>query len=119
VWATAEIDCCDAERLVHRHDEITSSVDASPRTNCFGNCLAKADAYIFNRVVLIDVQITESLDLQVESAVAGDQLEHVVKESDTCGDAVTALSFETDSYGDFCFGGMPFDDCASHACNAC
>ena len=65
------------------------------------------------------LQITESLDLQVESAVAGDQLEHVVKESDTCGDAVTALSFETDSYGDFCFGGMPFDECASHACNAC
>ena len=44
--------------------------------------LAQCDAYIFNRVVVIDVGIAHGLDVQVDQAVTGDLVQHVLEERD-------------------------------------
>ena len=44
--------------------------------------LAQGDAHVFHRVVAVDVQVACAVDVQVDQAVAGDLVEHVVKEAD-------------------------------------
>ena len=48
--------------------------------------LAEGDADVFDRVMLIDVQIALGLDRQIERRVLGQQREHVVEEADAGGD---------------------------------
>src|SRR5512145_2995329 len=44
--------------------------------------LAHDDADVFDRVVLIDVDVALSFNGQVEKSVLGQQLEHMIKEAD-------------------------------------
>jgi len=48
--------------------------------------LAEHDAGVLDRVVHVDVQIALGLDGEVEAAVAGEALQHVVVEADAGGD---------------------------------
>ena len=48
----------------------------------FSNRFAERDADVFDGVMLIDVEIAGGLDLQVEAAVPGDQVEHVIEKAD-------------------------------------
>ena len=47
-------------------------------------CLAERDTDILDRVVCINVQVTARIDLQVDQAMTGDLIQHVVKETDAC-----------------------------------
>ena len=52
----------------------------------FEHGFAERDAGVFDGVVLIDVEIAFGFDVQIESAVARDEIEHVVEEADAGGD---------------------------------
>ena len=56
--------------------------------------LAEHDAHVFDGVVLIHVEIAVGLQRQVEAAVLGEQLQHVVEEADAGRDVVPAAAFD-------------------------
>ena len=97
VRASAEIDGRDGERFVHRHDEVAGAVDAAARAERLRDGLAQRDAEIFDRVMLIDVEIAGGAHLEIERAVARHQLEHVIEKADAGTDVVAALAFDAEA----------------------
>ena len=78
----AEIDRRDRQRLVHRHHEIAGAIDAALVADRREHRFAERDADVFDGVMLIDVEIAGGLHLQIEPAVARDQIEHVIEKAD-------------------------------------
>jgi len=56
------------------------------------NRLTQADTNIFDRVVGIDFQIALALDNQIEKAVSGESIEHVVEKADPGLDTALATA---------------------------
>ena len=86
--ASAEVDGGDAESFVHRHEEVAGAQDAALVAECLVEGLAERDADIFDGVVLIDIEIAVALQFEVEAAVASEELEHVIEETDAGRDLV-------------------------------
>ena len=55
--------------------------------SAFAEQLAQHDADVFDGVVLVHVEIAFGVQLQVEAAMLGEQLQHVVEEADAGGDS--------------------------------
>src|SRR5207248_7436599 len=79
--AAAEIDRDYRERFIHRQHEIARSVNAFAIGESFGEQLAYDYAGVFNCVVLIDVEIAFGFEVEIETAVFCEELEHVVEEA--------------------------------------
>ena len=92
--AAAEIDRRDRQRLVHRHHEVAGAIDAALVADRRRDRLAERDADVLDGVVLIDVEIAGGLHLQVEPAVARDQVEHVIEKADAGVILEAALAVE-------------------------
>ena len=71
--------------------------------------LAEADADVFDRVVLIDVQIALGLHGQIDRRVLGQQRQHVVEEADAGGDLALARAVEIQLEADLGLGGLAID----------
>src|SRR6185436_995117 len=95
--------------------KIARAIDPAPVAERFRDRLAERDPQIFDRVMLIYVEIAGRLDLQIETAVPGEELEHVVEEPDSCRDLVAPSAFETDCQGDLRLGRLPIDYRAPHS----
>ena len=70
----------------------------SPRA-C-GEELAEYDADVFDGVVLVHVQIAIGVEGEVEAAMFGEELEHVIEEADAGGDLVAAAAFDPERAAD-------------------
>jgi len=79
----AEIDGDRAEGFVHRHQKISGSQDAFLRSERFIDHLAKRNADVLHRVVLIDIQIAFGRELKIEAAVMSEEFEHVIEEANS------------------------------------
>ena len=79
-----------------------------------GDRLAERDAEIFDGVMLIDVEVACRVDGQVERAVAREQLQHVIEETDAGADLVLALAVEVDLHRDRRLGRPSIDYRAPH-----
>ena len=55
------------------------------------------DADVFDRVVLIDVEVAASFQFEIEAAVVREQFEHVIEEADAGRDLITATAFDGQS----------------------
>ena len=62
--------------------------------SAFEHRLAERDADVLDGVVLIDVEVARGVQRQVEAAMPGEQLEHVVEEADAGANVVAALSVD-------------------------
>src|SRR5437763_4815402 len=89
-----EIHCGHAHSFVHGHQEVSSSKNAAFAAQSLIEGLAKYDAHVLDRVVLVDMQIAVGLELQIESAMMGKQLQHVVEETYAGGDLIAAASLD-------------------------
>ena len=69
--AAAEIDRRDAERLVHRHDEVAGAVDAAAVAERLRDRFAERDADVFDGVMLIDVEVAGGVEARDRSRRAG------------------------------------------------
>ena len=58
VGSSAEIDCGDRERLVHRHHEVACTIDPLPVGHRRGHRVAERNPHILDRVMLIDVEVS-------------------------------------------------------------
>ena len=90
----AEIDRDHGQGFVHGQDEIAGAVDAFAVAQRLGEQLAEHDADVFDGVVLIDVEIAFGVEFEIEAAVLGEQLQHVIEEADAGGDLVAAAAFD-------------------------
>ena len=80
--AAREIDHHPRQRFVERHVGMTVPAHTALVPDCAGDRLPERDADILHRVVGINVQIAGGLDLEIDQAMAGDLVEHVIEETD-------------------------------------
>src|SRR2546428_10918809 len=84
----AQIDRDDGQRFVHGEDEVAGAIDAAAVAKSLREELAEDDTDIFDGVMLVDVEVAFGFQLEVEAAVPGEQLEHMIEEADAGGDLV-------------------------------
>ena len=82
--------------------------------SALANKLAEHDADVFDGVVLVDVEIAVGVKLQIEAAVLGEQLQHVIEEADAGGDVVAAAAFDLERAADLGLFGVALDGGGSH-----
>ena len=111
--ATAQVDGRCDQRLFHRKRHVTVASDPLLITQCLVQAAAKTDPDVFDRVVMINVQITNRFDLQIEKAVPSKQRQHVIEEANARGDLILATAIEIDRKLDLSFGGVASNRCGS------
>lgn len=89
----AEINSGNSQRLIHWHQEIPRSQDSLLISHSLVKRFAEGDPNIFNRVVLIDVEISIAFKIEVESPMPRHKLQHVIKETDTGANVVGSRAF--------------------------
>src|SRR5262245_55195209 len=111
---SAQIDRGDAEGFVNRHDEIAGAIDAAARAERRRHRFAQRDPEILDRMVLIDVEIALRLDGQIESAMPGDEIEHVIEEANAGGHLIPSTAVELQPDRDVGFLRLTMDYAAPH-----
>lgn len=77
-----EVDDHARERFVQRHIGMAIAANALLVADGASEGLAKGNADIFHRVVVIDVQIALAMNVQVDQPVPGDLVQHVLEKGD-------------------------------------
>src|SRR6185295_5417626 len=113
----AQIERHHRQRFIHGEHKISSAVDSAAIAQRFRKQLPEHDPHIFDGMVLVDVEITLRLELQIESAMFGEQLEHVVEEADPGRDFVSAAAFNAEPPANLRLFGIALDGRRSHAFN--
>src|SRR5579883_2134500 len=80
------------QRLVHGLNEIAGAVDAPPLAQRLRKQIAQHNAGIFDRVVLVHIEIPPRAQLEIECAVLGKQLQHVIEEADSSRNLIASCS---------------------------
>jgi len=71
--------------------------------------LAQGDAHVFHRVVAVDVQVAIAINFQIDQAMAGNLVEHVVKKADARVQLGLAGAIKVDAHADAGLGGVAAD----------
>ena len=77
--------------------------------------LAQGDADILDRVVIVDMQVAFRLDVEVDQAVAGHLIQHVLEKVDAGVEAALALAIQIDGHGDTGLQRIAGDGGAAHS----
>jgi len=85
--AAAEVNRGGGKSLIHGHQKIAGAENAFAIPEGGVDCFTESNTDVFDGVMLIDMEIASRFELEVESAVASDEIEHVVEEGDTGGNA--------------------------------
>ena len=80
------------QRLFHRQREVAVAANARLVAQRLLHRLPEGNADVFDRVVLIDVQIALGLDVQIDRRVLGQQRQHVVEKADAGRNLAVARS---------------------------
>ena len=83
-------------------------------TDRLANGLTKADTDVFHRVVLIDFKIAIGANLEVEQSVAGQQIQHVIKETDSRLNVALARTIQIQLEFDLSFFGSTLNAGGAH-----
>ena len=73
----------------------------------------EADAGVFDRVVVVDMQVALRLHGQVKQSVLGQERQHVVKEPDAGLDVGFSGSIQVDRERDVGLGGLSLNRCGA------
>ena len=101
--AAAEIDRDYREGFIHGEYEVSGAVDAFAIAESLGEQLADHDAGVFDCVMLVDVEIAFGRELEIEGAVFGEELQHVIEEADAGRDLVPAAALDAEFAADLRF----------------
>jgi hypothetical protein len=77
---------------------------------------AQRYAHIFDGVVRIHVEVAGASQREIESAMSGEEFEHVVEEPDTGADLVRALAVQVQRELNLGFGRLPINSSATQGC---
>ena len=98
--ATGEIDDDTRQRLIERHIGVAVTGHALLVADGFIDSLTERDADILDRVVCIDMQVAPGFDIDIDQAVAGDLIDHVIEERYAGVETRFAAAVEIDGDGD-------------------
>src|SRR5438105_10456675 len=98
-----EIDDDARQRFVERNVCMSEAADAFLVTERLLDRLPERDADVLDRVMRIDVQIALCANVEIDQAVAGDLVEHVIEERHAGFDRglAAAVQVDVDGYGGF------------------
>ena len=99
--ATAtQIDGHLRQGFIERHDGVAKAPDRPALAERLIERLSVADAYVFGRVVLVDVQIALGANGQIEAGMARKAIEHVIEKADARGDVAPPGAIQVKDYFD-------------------
>jgi hypothetical protein len=104
--AATEIDGRQSESFVHGHDKVTSTQNALAISQSTIENFTQRNANILDGVVLIHIQITHRRELQIESAVPREELQHVVKETNSRRNLILSAAFNRERNPNLGFRGL-------------
>ncbi len=94
VWPTTDVDHCARERFVHRHRCLAEAANPGPIAERLRERRSQDERDVFDRVVLVDLEVAGRPDLDVEQAVVRERREEVVVEAHTRRDLRAARAVE-------------------------
>lgn len=97
---TGEIDNDTRQRLIERHIGVAVTGHALFVADGFIDSLTERNTDIFDRVVRIDMQVALGFDVDIDQAVAGDLINHVIEERYAGVETRFTAAIEIDGYGD-------------------
>jgi hypothetical protein len=89
-----EIEHYGSTRLIHGHCCLSVPANALPVAECLRQALAKANAYVFDRVVGVNLQIALSVEPQIKKTMHGEEGQHVIQKGDPAANLCQALSVQ-------------------------
>jgi hypothetical protein len=66
--------------------------------------------------MLVNVKVAIALQIEIEGAVAGEQLQHVIEEANAGRNLVSTLALDRQGDGDARFGSVALESRAAHCC---
>src|SRR5260370_34579681 len=94
VRPTAKVHGSGAKRFVHGHQKIARAQYAALGAEGLQHRLAERDADVFDGVMLVHVEVAPRVQDKIKRAVPRNQLEHVVKETNSRGDETLSTPIE-------------------------
>src|SRR5258708_2196024 len=89
IRAPADIDNRGADRLVQRHRRFAEALDSRAVAERLPKRAPEHDSNVFDRVMVIYMQIAVGRDFKIEESMAGEALKHVIEEGNP-GPGLTA-----------------------------
>ena len=77
---------------------MAEAADAAPVGQGLGQGLAQGDPHVLVGVVVVDVGVAPGGDLQIQQAVTGELVEHVVEKGDTGGHLAAAGAIQIEGH---------------------
>lgn len=114
-WATRNVDRDAGERFVHWAERVGVPPDTALVAERLRHCLANGKAGILNRVMLVNVQVANRLDIKVDQRMARKLFEHVVEKADAGRDGIAAGAVEIDGDVDRSLTRLAADRRGAHA----
>ncbi len=108
------VQSCTNQRVIHRQQAIAVAADALLVAHGLRQRLTERDAGVLNRVVIVDMQIALRAGFHVNQRVAGQLVEHMIKEADAGLIVVRTGSIKVDLNDDVGFCRFARDGCAAH-----
>jgi hypothetical protein len=93
-WTPAEIYSDLGQHLVHGDDRVPKPDNSFHISEGLKVGLAKANPYVLDGVMTVDLEIAFGFDAQIEQAVTGHMVQHVVKEADARRELAIALAID-------------------------
>ncbi|MNL30137.1 hypothetical protein D3C87_1518560 [compost metagenome] len=112
--AAREVDHHARQALVQRHVAVAVAGDALLVADRLGHGLAERDADVFHGVVVVDMQVAAGLDFEVDHAMAGNLVQHVVEERHAGGQLLATGAIKIQRNADLRFRGIAGDLCYTH-----
>lgn len=103
---SGQVDNTTYEGLVHRHVGMPIALDIGFVCERLRKRLTQTDSNIFDRMVIIDMQVPVGLHGEIKPSVAREQVEHVVKKTDARLMVIRPRAIETKSDGNVRFFGI-------------
>src|SRR5690606_5977962 len=94
--ATGEINHHPRKGFIQRHIGVPITAHAGLVSGCSGKGLTQCDADIFDRMVVVNVNITIAMDVEIDEAMPGDLVQHVVQKGYTGVDGLAARAIKID-----------------------
>src|SRR5688572_12775624 len=107
--AAGKIDDHAGQGFVQRYIGMAIAADALLVAHRLVHSLAQRDADILHRMVPVDMQVPLGLDIQVDEAMPGDLVQHMVEETYARGELRLAGAVQVDPDGDLGFRGVAGD----------
>jgi len=113
ILGAAVVDRGRRQSFVHWHEKITGTQDAPSAAERCVDRFTECNSNIFDRVMLIHVEVARCSEPQVETTVTRHQFKHVIEEKNPCGNFGLAVAIKIQAQVDLRFLRVAAYLCAS------